>query len=291
MGTNCHIQQTVDHDPSIGAVDFQCGPLTYDGHTGTDFALPSLRAMQAGVDVLAAAPGTVIGTRDGMPDALQVGDDAPDVGGRECGNGVILRHQNGWETQYCHMAEGSIAVAIGDDVATGDVLGRIGLSGQTQFPHLHLAVRDETGANIDPFVPDGPVACGITPQDTLWADKLELRPGGLIAEGFADSVPDYERIKAGDAAATEIDRDDPLVVWAYVFGGRAGDTLHLRITGPRGHVMDESTGLETTQSQLFRAIGRPAPQGGWADGAYIGDVQLIRDGAVLDAGQTMVLVR
>lgn len=291
LGTSCFIQQTVDHDPTTGAADFQCGPLTYDGHKGTDFALPSLAAMRDGVDVLASAPGTVIGTRDGMVDALQVGDDPPDVGGRECGNGVVLRHDNGWETQYCHLAQGSVTVVTGDVVGTGDVLGRIGLSGQTQFPHLHLAVRDDTGADIDPFAPDGPVACGAPAETTLWDDNIVMRPGGLIASGFADRVPDYAAIKAGDAAATAIKADDPLVVWTYVFGARAGDTLHIRITGPLGHVMDESTELEATQSQLFRAIGRPAPTGGWADGTYIGDVQMIRDGKVLDAGQTMVFVR
>jgi hypothetical protein len=43
--------------------------LSYDGHTGTDFALPSLAAMQAGVAVTASPPPRqVAALRDGMPD-------------------------------------------------------------------------------------------------------------------------------------------------------------------------------------------------------------------------------
>lgn len=57
--SDCHIQQYVDRDPGPGWRDFTCGGLAYDGHKGTDFALPSLARMTEGVDVLAAAPGTV----------------------------------------------------------------------------------------------------------------------------------------------------------------------------------------------------------------------------------------
>ncbi len=289
LGTDCYIQQTVDHDPGDGATDFQCGPLTYDGHKGTDFALPSVSAVRAGVDVLAAAPGVVVGVRDGMTDVRQIGPNAPDVTGRECGNGVVVQHDDGWETQYCHLKKGSVSVATRDRVTAGDVLGQIGLSGQTQFPHLHLSVRKD-GEVIDPFDPDGQITCGAPAHDTLWVDDLDLQPGGLITAGFAPAVPDYEDIKQGSAAADMIAPDEPLVVWGYAFGGRIGDTLHLRIYGPQGHVMDESTALDKTQSQLFRAVGRRAPIGGWAPGTYVGEIQMIRNGLVLDAAQTMVFV-
>ena len=68
LGESCFIQNYVDDDPGPGAADFTCGALTYDGHKGTDFALTSIAAMEAGVTVRAAAPGVVRGVRDGMPD-------------------------------------------------------------------------------------------------------------------------------------------------------------------------------------------------------------------------------
>lgn len=290
LGEDCYIQQTVDHDPTEEASDFACGPMTYDTHKGTDFALPSLAMQRAGVDVLAAADGIVMGVRDGMPDMRQIGENAPNVNGRECGNGVVIQHDDGWETQYCHLANGSVAVQSGASVTAGTILGHVGLSGQTQFPHLHLSVR-HNGAVIDPFDPDGAITCGAPSNETLWSQPIDAPAGGLITAGFTAGVPDYEAIKAGSAATDEIAARDPLVVWGYVFGGQAGDTLHLRIEGPDGHVMDESTALEKTQSQLFRAVGRRPPGGGWAAGEYTGEVQMIRNGAVLDTVETVVTVR
>ena len=57
LGTDCYIQQYMDHDSSAAATDFTCGPLSYDGHSGTDIAVENRAQMAAGVAVLSAAPG------------------------------------------------------------------------------------------------------------------------------------------------------------------------------------------------------------------------------------------
>jgi hypothetical protein len=287
LGKTCHIQQTVDHDPSENASDFACGFLTYDGHKGTDFALPSMAAQAAGVDVFAAAPGTVRGVRNDMQDRLQTGANAPDVTGKECGNGVVVNHGDGWETQYCHLAKGSIEVRSGDTVAIGTVLGQVGLSGQTQFPHLHLSVRKDSNV-VDPFDPDGLIACIAPSASTLWSIPIDAPPGGLIAAGFAAGVPEYDVIKAGSAAAETLQTSDPLVVWGFIFGGREADEINLQIFGPEGEVVDQTVILERTQSQLFRATGRRAPTGGWLAGDYTGEIQLVREGNVLSTATTSV---
>lgn len=281
LGTDCHIQQFVDHDPGPGAMDFTCGPLVYDGHRGTDFALPSLADQARGVAVLAAAPGVVSGVRNNMPDILQGSPGAPDVAGRDCGNGVVIRHDDGWETQYCHLARGSVSVSPGETVATGAPLGRVGLSGRTEFPHLHLSVRRD-GAVVDPFAPDGVTGCDASPQATLWSDPPAVRPGGLITTGITDAVPDYERIKAGGPLPAPR-RDSPLVAWGHIFGGRAGDTVAITLTGPDGEeILAHEERLERDQAQLFRAAGRRAPPAGWAPGAYGATIRLIRDRSELD---------
>jgi hypothetical protein len=289
LGKTCHIQQTVDHDPSVNASDFMCGSLTYDEHKGTDFARPSLAAQAAGVDVLAAAPGTVSGVRNDMQDRLQTGPNAPYVTGKECGNGVVVNHRNGWETQYCHLAKDSIAVRSGDTVAIGAVLGQVGLSGQTQFPHLHLSVRKD-GNVVDPFDPDGLIICDAPSETILWSIPIDAPPGGLIAAGFASDVPEYNDIKAGDAAAETLQTSDPLVVWGHVFGGRPADKINLKIIGPEGDLIDQTLVLERTQSQLFRATGLRAPTGGWPAGHYTGEIKLTREGNVLDTATTSVTI-
>src|SRR5688500_17564596 len=99
MGHTCVIQQYIDRDPSPNARDYECGTLTYDGHNGTDFRLPTMAAQRAGINVLAAADGVVLRSRDGMSDISISAADAPSVADRECGNGLIISHGDGWETQ------------------------------------------------------------------------------------------------------------------------------------------------------------------------------------------------
>src|SRR5436305_13821183 len=67
-GKTCVVQNYVDSDPGPAARDYHCGGETYQGHDGVDIRIPSVRAMQAGVDVLAAAAGKVARFRDDMPD-------------------------------------------------------------------------------------------------------------------------------------------------------------------------------------------------------------------------------
>ena len=141
VGRTCYIQHYVDIDPSPSAKDYKCGTLTYDKHNGTDFRVPSLESQQAGVEVLASASGRVLRTRDGAQDGAFRRSEREAVRDVECGNGVVIEHAEGWETQYCHMANGSLPVKPGDLVERGRPLGRVGLSGLTEFPHLHFTVR------------------------------------------------------------------------------------------------------------------------------------------------------
>jgi len=290
-GMGCYIQQYVDHDPGPAAEDYACGPLSYDGHTGTDFALPTRADLAARVPVTAAAPGTVRAVRDGMPDRLASEADAAALEGRGCGNGVALRHGDGWETQYCHLARGSIAVAPGDRVARGDRLGAVGLSGRTEFPHVEFIVRRD-GAPVDPFDPSGDTRCGAAAEDALWAAPPPYRPGGLLDAGFAPDVPDYAAVKAGTAARDALPRDaGALVLYGFAFGARAGDVIALRIEGPQGEVIDHTARIERARAQLFRAAGTRRPAAGWPAGRYRGTVTLTRDGAEIARLETAVTLR
>lgn len=108
----------IDLPPARGwrpakARDYQCGTLTYDGHNGTDFRVPTLAAQRAGVRVLAAATGRVLRVRDGVADVLQPSN-ALSSDDRACGNGIVIAHAGNWETQYSHLAKGSVSVKPGD---------------------------------------------------------------------------------------------------------------------------------------------------------------------------------
>ncbi|QBX99678.1 M23 family metallopeptidase [Rhodophyticola sp. CCM32] len=287
LGETCFLQQFVDRDPGPGARDFTCGPLSYDTHQGSDIRVTDLEAMEAGVSVIAAAPGTVRATRDGVPDLGRAA--MPE--GQDCGNGVAITHGDGWETQYCHLRMNSVAVAHGDRVEAGTPLGLIGFSGNTEFPHLHLTLRHE-GRVIDPFDPSDTASCGGGAAQ-LWADPITPQMGGFISAGFADAIPDYDAIKAGtaDAASLSARQAPALVVWGFLFGGQAGDQVRLSITGPDGAVIhSQTTTLERTQIQLFRASGRRTPPQGWQAGPYLGDLTLERGGTLIDRIETRVML-
>mgnify|MGYP003630426083 CR=1 FL=1 len=277
----CFIQQFVDNDPTSGISDFTCGNLTYDGHKGTDIAIPSLTDQAAGVDVLAAADGTILGTRDDMADILQIGPDAPDITDRECGNGVVIRHEDGFETQYCHMARGSITVEAGQSVSAGTPLGQVGLSGQTQFPHLHLSVRKD-GKTIDPFNADGQAACPDPTAPSLWAMPIATPAGGIVNIGLADAVPEFDDIKAGTANTGTTTNGPAMVAWVHLFGPRVGDTLRMTMTGPNGVTFENTQTLSRDQARAFRAFGRRTPTEGWVKGSYVLNVIHTRGDAVLD---------
>lgn len=292
-GESCFIQNYVDDDPGPGAADFACGPLSYDRHKGTDFALPSFAAMEAGVSVRAAAPGVVIATRDGMPDLGRDGTPAEALADKDCGNGVVVDHGGGWQTQYCHLREGSVAVARGDRVATGTRLGQVGYSGNTQFPHLHLSLRHDE-AVVDPFDPDSTATCPTVPatEDSLWSEPPAYRPGGIIAIGAAPGLPEYAAVRDGSAGHATLPADTPaLVGWAYLFGGRTGDRIEIVLTAPDGsRFFAHEEGLSRTQAQLFRAAGKKAPPAGFAPGIWTVDARLLRDGETIDAAQTTLIL-
>lgn len=279
LGETCFLQQTMDRDAGPGWRDFTCGAASYDGHGGTDIRVADLEAMQqAPVQVNAAAAGTVRAVRDGIEDRGLLS--APE--GLGCGNGVAITHPDGWETQYCHLMNGSVAVAAGQDVSAGTPLGLIGYSGNTEFPHLEFILRQD-GLAVDPFDPSDLAQCGLGAQP-LWSQEVPVQLSGILSVGFSTGIPAFDAIKAGTADLQTLATSDPaLVLWGYVHGSVPGDTLLLRIIGPDGSVVHENpVMLERAQAELFRASGRRTPMGGWPQGAYSGEVSLIRGGVVID---------
>lgn len=280
LGETCFIQNYVDSDPTPNARDHTCGPLTYDGHKGTDIRVATLAEMKAGVTVLATAPGTVRATRDGLPDIASNDPNAPDLNGKDCGNGLVISHGDGWESQYCHMRNGSITVEKGQRVAKGTALGLVGLSGRTEFPHIHMSLR-HNGVVVDPFSPDAAGQCGPS-ETTLWQDPITYTAGALLDIGFSEGVPKFDDIKAGLEDADSLAANAAgLVLWGYAFGTRAGDTMTFKITGPEGWRHSQIVEFTKPQAQVFRASGRKKPKNGWPLGVYEGVVTFERNGTVL----------
>jgi murein DD-endopeptidase MepM/ murein hydrolase activator NlpD len=295
-GKTCFIQNYADRDPGPGRIDYACGRLTYDGHGGSDFRLRDYVEMEKRYTVLAAAPGVVKATRDGMEDVSIAeigGRDA--VRGREGGNGVVIDHGGGWTTQYSHMRKGSVAVRPGDVVRANQVLGLIGLSGRTEFPHLDFMVR-HNGAEVDPFVgKDHPELCA-GPRTPMWtpevAKTLIYIPTGLLVASFADAVPEPEAARHGAFRLSGTVRDpDALLLWADLFGVQKGDIESFTITGPDGRdIFDKARPLSDSRVSWFGYSGIKRPREGWVPGTYKGVYRLTRDGEVIAKWESEVVL-
>jgi murein DD-endopeptidase MepM/ murein hydrolase activator NlpD len=96
-------------------------------HTGLDFAAPT------GTLIKAIHSGTI--TEAGWAGSY--------------GYRTILTLDDGTELWFCHQS--SISVSVGQKVATGDVIGRVGATGNVTGPHLHLEVHPGGGSAIDPM--------------------------------------------------------------------------------------------------------------------------------------------
>jgi hypothetical protein len=293
-GADCPIQNYVDHDGGPGWRDHTCGKLSYDGHTGTDFRVADLAVMNAGVDVVAAAPGLVIAIRDGEPDISIRQRGRSTLAGKDAGNSVRIRHSDGWETQYSHLKRGSVMVRPGQSVTAGTVLTQVGLSGNTEFPHVDFTVRHQ-GKTIDPFAPGSPPhACGTLTQ-TLWdpalAQALNYRPSGPLTAGFAPEPAQRDKAEAGAYADIQLTTASPAIVfWLSMFGLQKGDVLEMQLSNPAGQVLANSrTVAESNKAVWFALLGKRRTAA-WPTGQYLGHVLLRRgERVVFNEARTITL--
>lgn len=281
-GKQCWVMHYVDLDQGPGALDMQCKKLSYDGHKGTDFAIRDFVAMAEGVEVNAAAAGVVKSTRDGMDDRALTIKNRHHINGKECGNGVIIEHKNGWTTQYCHMKRDSLQVRSGDTVEAGQALGLVGLSGETEFPHLHFAIRHQ-GEVIDPFTGSKVTAGCRADGKNLWKesllDELSYRPFVAYNLGFADSVVNAEQVRSGKYRDLNLSpRAAAMVFWVDTIGIYPGDKMTLRIIGPDDEVLVHHTEtFDRFNIRRFQFVGKKRKSVVWHPGIYRGEIRLLRE--------------
>lgn len=89
----------------------------HKGHDAVDIA------SNDSPDIIAAASGKVImaGWKTGG-----------------CGYGVIIDHNNGFKTKYCHLA--SYYVKVGESVVQGQRIGKMGSTGRSTGIHVHFSI-------------------------------------------------------------------------------------------------------------------------------------------------------
>ena len=126
-GTTIHVYQANGSDPGCST---HCSQPDY---YAWDFGAPSGSA--AGMQIVSATSGTVIGTRSSYQ-----GTCTSFMSACAFGNYVFVHNDDGTYCEYLHMMHGSVAVAVGQHVTPGAAVGQVGSTGYTGgFAHLHYS--------------------------------------------------------------------------------------------------------------------------------------------------------
>ncbi len=196
--------------------------ITRDFHNGIDFALINFAQADQGVDVLAAADGTVTLAQDGNFDRwTSFQFPIPD------GNRVFIDHGNGWVSQYYHLQRDSVTVNVGDPVTAGQVIGKVGSSGNSAGPHVHFEVQ-RNNSPVEPFI--SPDDYFIDPANYAYDNDPVFHDLGITTAFpyFRDVI---ELPSDNDALPAQ---SVSLFPWVVLSSIEPGDTWQLKVYRPDG---------------------------------------------------------
>lgn len=228
------ISNFVDLRPGQNNVqDYNCGARSYDSpgydHAGVDyFTWPfSWDLMDTdAVEVVAAAPGTIIGTDDGNFD-------------RQCQwagagqwNAVYVQHDDGSVAWYGHLKNGSLtSKGVGERVERGEALGVVGSSGRSSGPHLHFELYDASGAVVEPHAG----ACNTGPS--WWDAQRPYYDSGINGLSTHSAPVQWASCPNTDDVLNRSDRFEPgdrVYYYAFYRDQVNGQSSIYEVTTPSG---------------------------------------------------------
>jgi len=218
---------------------------SYSSHDGYDWG--KLAKAIDGEPMVAAAAGvaTLHSSKDG------------------CGNAIYIDHDNGFQTRYCHMQKDGLIIQAGESVpvSKGQVLGKIGATGNVTGPHVHFMVVEDKNkdGNFEDNIPDGlvdPFGWQSTEEDPwetyifnylgisrtgnkshyLWDTALDGKKESVPTTGKTISNEKYKFIFDANSFATNFDfslnplpisdPSDDLISAGYVIDAQAKDSFN-----------------------------------------------------------------
>lgn len=174
-----------DKDPASTTITSYFGkrthPITGEEHTHTGIDIAGKRGE---TNVIASEKGEVIS----IVNTCTEGD-------LKCGGGygnhIIISHSDGYFTLYGHLASVDPAVNVGGSVMKGQVIGKVGSTGNSTGPHLHFEVRKDTNSSshaIDPLT----ILSVSQPRPTGYkGGDFSMRKTALSKEEFVSALKNY----------------------------------------------------------------------------------------------------
>jgi len=161
-----------------------------------------------GREVIAVADGTVVAMRNDLPEQVPGALPAGLPIDQADGNFVVLDIGQGAFALFAHLQPGSVTVQAGAKVKRGDVLGKVGNTGNSQAPHLHFHVMDGPSplvANGIPYVIDRFRLTATGAGGTADFDKAEATGSAMTLKPVPDK-PQFERLLPMDLSVVDFSR-------------------------------------------------------------------------------------
>jgi hypothetical protein len=167
------------------AIDWQ---QSQNGKTFSGDASDKRSYYAYGKPVLAVADGIVVSARDGLPDnvprhngefttAVEMTADTV------FGNNIVLDLGGQQFATYCHLQPGSLRAKVGDHVRSGQVLAKIGGSGDARQPHVHFQLQTSSNPLAGEGVPYLIDHYRVKSAADVWQPRThELPLGGMLVD-------------------------------------------------------------------------------------------------------------
>lgn len=289
-GVNCFISSYFDNNPKKNKYyDYKCGNMTADNKKSTDFVLNSYFEMKKGVYVLATEKGIISAVRKDMEDVKVslIGKEA--IRSKECGNAIRILHNQGYETEYCHLMKNSILVKKGQKVVRGQKIAKIGLSGDTDFPFLEFFLKKDN-KYIDPFVGDisensenneETSSCKFKDIFPLWnvitENTLKYIGTVILSYGFSDKVPNAWNARNNYYNKDVFYSDSNFIAfWADILDIKKNDIIQLEITDADSKQINYKEYKFTSNKEHSFSFTGEFIEKKWKSGKYTGTIKLLR---------------
>lgn len=171
--------------------------LTRDGNTLSGDRAVRSNFYAYGQPVYAAANAVVSSAKDGQPENVpalpaEFHPAVPITLDTAGGNNLVLDLGHGQYAYYFHLQTGSVRVKPGDHVHRGQVIARIGVSGDATVPHLHFEVTTSPQILAGDGVPYEIDHFRLKRDDNSWQDRTKELPLGKMIFDF-EPGPEAEK--------------------------------------------------------------------------------------------------
>ena len=182
-----------------------------------------------------------------------------------CGNKLVVR-QGSWSYKYCHLSE--IDVHEGQEVKVGEIVARVGSTGRSTGPHLHVEIyRGEELVDPTPILAsadpkgcssaqaDAPVVLDWQREGLTGAYRLQASTAEMQVQSLEYWV-DGELLQVEDCGSQGCSGSAPLTTRMASSGEAAEQTFHARVFFPEARIGQtiEAYGYDAQGQLIARGI-------------------------------------